>query len=430
MMPPQGPARLRGGRSVRARLLLLAFGVVFALVAAELFLQAFPHALPAAFRERYPPHGIEFFDRGVLDRTPLTAMPLPYGVEPYDGPPWADIVEMGFAAADAAAMDRAEVPRLVIPADADGLPNTARPVHPDIVLVGDSFTFYAAQREPPGLQRALEERLGVSCLNLGMTGIGPDQELWLLENIGLPARPRVVVWLLFGGNDVLDAYWCRLNLEQGIKTHGDLHKEKRAPRLLLPSLIASWFQGDARHRRESEPLPPVQLGAPHDLQLWLVPDALRLLSVPIELFAANPGMLAVRDVLRRAKEQSAAAGAQLLVVFLPCKEEVYLPHLVPFTDLLYRYAQVSSLYGIPLAADAQQFVAALQRNHAVTESAITAACAAEGIAFWSTTPALTAAMQRGERIFYRADTHWRAEGQLAIAPGLIEQLRALGITGK
>ncbi|MFY9341855.1 MAG: hypothetical protein WAT39_05165, partial [Planctomycetota bacterium] len=72
---PRPPTR----SSLRLRLALLAFGLVAALGCVEVALHVAPGLLPTWFREQYPPHGVEFRDPGVLDRTPITAVPLPWG---------------------------------------------------------------------------------------------------------------------------------------------------------------------------------------------------------------------------------------------------------------------------------------------------------------------------------------------------------------
>jgi len=74
----------------------------------------------------------------------------------------------------------------------------------DVVAVGDSFTFgYGVDEEMawPGL---LEKETGQSVANLGQTNYGPQAELQVLEQAGLPLHPKLVIWQFFA-NDYLDA---------------------------------------------------------------------------------------------------------------------------------------------------------------------------------------------------------------------------------
>lgn len=75
-----------------------------------------------------------------------------------------------------------------------------------IVLLGDSMSWGWGVEEGERFSDLLDERLGsaVEVINLAVPGYGTDQELWLLEEVGLRLRPAVVL-LGFVLNDVVDA---------------------------------------------------------------------------------------------------------------------------------------------------------------------------------------------------------------------------------
>lgn len=407
---------------MRVRLALLAASLAATAAAVELLFHLAPQLLPGSFRAAYPPHGIEFFRRGLLDATPLDAVPLPYGAQPYDGPPPHDLIDLGIAPRDAADGDATAVPRLVLPADAEGLPNVERPERPDVVFVGDSFAVLAAQREPAGLQLRVERELRARVLNVAISGLGPAREAWLLEQRGLPARPRLVVWFYFGGNDLSDTLWLMLAANEGRKTWGDLAGERRAPRLILPSLLASLF---ASAGARPEPLPALAL--PGGARAWFSPDALRVMTLPKQPLQQHPVWQQCAQVLRRAHERTVAAGAQFLLVYVPCKEQLYLPLVAGDGAALHRYAKASALYTLPLPDDSGALVQALLDNRGAQEAAVRELCEQAGIPMWSATAPLDAALQAGTPIYYTTDTHWRAEGQAAVATPLLERLRATGL---
>lgn len=64
------------------------------------------------------------------------------------------------------------------------------------------------------------------------------------------------------------------------------------------------------------------------------------------------------------------------------------------------------------------------------EQLVAAECAALGVEFWSATPVLRAALAGCAEAYYRADSHWRAEGQALVVPELAVRLRALGLGRK
>jgi hypothetical protein len=413
------------------RLLLLAAAVGVPLLLAEAVLQLAPGLLPGWYRRRFPPNGIEFFHPGLLDRTPITGVPLPYGVAPYDGPPPHDLVDAGVATLADAVVDRRAVPRLVLPADADGLPNTVRPAHPDLALVGDSFTVFAAQLEPPGLQRRLEERLGAAVLNVAISGIGPDQELDLLERVALPARPRLVVWMFFGGNDLIDSLWTTLHRAQGIATLGELFADRRAPSWRLPGLLLALAGGGGRPAASArEPLPGLRLPGEPEQHLWFYPDTLRVLAQPPATIADNPGWQNIRDVLRRSRTACERAGARLLVVFLPSKEQIWLPRVVADAPLLQRFVAASNLYAVPVPADPQALLADLLAHRGALEALLAAFCGEAGLGYWSATPVVEAFVETGQIGYYACDSHWRSELQLAVAEALAGHIQAASLLAR
>lgn len=419
-------SRPRRRASLRLRLLLLGFAVLVPLAAIEGLLHAFPKLLPASFRRLYPPNGVEFFRPGVLEQTPITAVPLPFPVDAYSGPPPHDLIDQGIAPADAARHDLAASPTFTLPNDALGLPNPSDvPTNAPIALVGDSFTVYGAQQDPPGFVRALAATTGSAVRNVAVSGIGPDQELFLLQQVALPAKPQLVVWMFFGGNDLVDAFWSQVHRAQGMRTFADQFHDRRAPRLWLPALLASYFR-PAAAKPVPEPLPPFQLAnaTATAAPLWLFPDTLRAMALPPERIVDNPGWLGITTALRSARDACQQANVPLLVVYVPSKEQVYLPHVVADGELLRRYALASGLAAIPLPETAEATRAQLLQQRDALERALVAFCASERIGCWSATPAFAAIAARGEAAYYTTDTHWRPSAQAEIARALAAELAA------
>lgn len=415
-------------RRIAFRLLGLCFGLGLAALSVEIAFQTAPALVPKSFRQRFPPHGVEFFAPGVLDRTPIEGVPVPTGMQPFDGPPMHDIADTGVTRSGPD-LDRADVPRLVLPIDADGFPNQAEAASekvPDVALVGDSFAALAGQTEPPGLVVALQRDLGVSVLNTAVPGIGPEQELYLLRQRVVPRRPRVVVWMVYGGNDFLNALFLRMAKDAGARTLADLHRDQRRPTWILPALVGTLLS-PAVEGPTPEELPAVQLRGCPAAGTWFHPDTLRFLAMPRETIQAMPAWAAFAASLSAGRQEVEAIGAKLLVVYLPGKEQAALPLVADDGILLLRYVQRSALQAIDVPADPATLLQQMQRNAGALEDLISRHCAAQGVPFWSATTVLREAMAACRQVYFRADSHWRAEGQNLVVPALVARLREMGV---
>lgn len=80
------------------------------------------------------------------------------------------------------------------------------PATADVVFIGDSFTEAVEVNESYTFVRRVGDATGLSVVNLGRGGYGPQQELIVLQKYGLSYKPRFVVWQLFEGNDLMDAH--------------------------------------------------------------------------------------------------------------------------------------------------------------------------------------------------------------------------------
>lgn len=89
--------------------------------------------------------------------------------------------------------------------DENGFRNPPGTTRADVVFLGDSFTEAALIPEEQTFVRRVAAETGLGVVNLGRGAYGPQQELIVLERVGLSYQPKVVVWQLFEGNDPSDA---------------------------------------------------------------------------------------------------------------------------------------------------------------------------------------------------------------------------------
>jgi hypothetical protein len=422
-MAAAAPTTSARSRAVRVGIgLLLALGA--ALLLAEALLHAFPALLPRWYRELFPMHGIEFFRPGILEETPIEGLPLPILVEPHAGPPPADLKDMGVVPAGEDA-DRRRFPEVVIPIDAQGFPNPRVLDAADLLILGDSFAVAAGSRRPPGLAALLEEATGKSVYNLGVSAVGPVQEAWLLENVGLAKEPRCVLWLFFAGNDATASLEPLLHRERGRATYAQAYAERRAPRFILADLARKLAARP--DEREAQPVPgiPFTLADGSVQELWFNPFTLRQLAWSRDDWQANRGWIAVQSILERGREACESRGAKLVLVYLPTAEEVYLPFVAQDPGRVHALAS----FGLaePLAIEPRELHETLLERRASLESCVREFCAAQRITFFSAVPALESLARRGELAYLVADTHWHSEGQRALLEPLLEVLRREGV---
>ena len=393
----------------------------------EVALRMFPAVLPMAYRESYPFHGLDLFHPHLLDETPLDRLPLPIVASTWTGPPPRDLVVMGTAPPAAALQDVERYPDLVAPVDDLGLPNLKRPATAEFVLVGDSFLVSAGVTRPPGMALRLAERTGRTVYNVGISGSGPHQELAVLRQVGMPMRPKVVLWFFFGGNDLADAYAYRFLTRDGAKNWGEAFADRRVPFLRVPDLVS--FLRAPRAAAEDSPLAPLRLPSPRGetRPIWFHGPYLSQLVVPREEVERLKVWGFATEVLRRAREEAEAGGARFVLAFLPSKAQVYLPFVESDPELLFAMSRRGAK-SPPETTPAAFEVDALAHRAAV-EKALAGFAADEGMLFFSATPALEDLARRGELGYLTADTHWQTEGQAAVLGPLLEFLREAGLLG-
>lgn len=75
----------------------------------------------------------------------------------------------------------------------------------DVVVVGDSVTEAGEVEDGATFVRKAAAATGLSIVNLGTSGYGPQQELAVLRRYGFAYAPRLVVWQFTEWNDLIDA---------------------------------------------------------------------------------------------------------------------------------------------------------------------------------------------------------------------------------
>ena len=204
------------------------------------------------------------------------------------------------------------------------------PEHADIVVVGNSMAFGYGVDDEQVWVRLVENELPESkIINLGLIGAGPEQYLRVLEEFGLDLDPKLVLFMLFPGNDLNDAKdfrtWLETRTSVPYKEWQITNGRPNEPGSLRRTLEGSYLFAFVRSLRSSlaSPVVATTIEFQGGGRLQLVPQ-----GPYAEAEMAHPGHpvfeLAMATI-EKARVASAQHGSEFMVLLMPTKEEVYLP---------------------------------------------------------------------------------------------------------
>ncbi len=250
----------------------------------------------------------------------------------------------------------------------------------DIAVIGDSFVEAALTPLNHTTVKRLQETLGETVVNLGQSAYGPQQELVALKRYALPLSPKIVLWFLFGGNDLndIDGYtWQKEHLNElqaprplriRLFTRNALLAISKwtTPARTAPSLEALQRSGLFTLANGSQERVYFGLGTP----LWK-PHQMEKLTA----------------ILDEANKSCVSADARFILVYVPRKFRVYRDHTQFDSEAIASSWTINDLPNV-----------------------LASFCAKKNIDFVDTTPALSATVARGEHVYFVDDVHWNSKG--------------------
>ena len=157
------------------------------------------------------------------------------------------------------------------------------------------------------------------------------------------------------------------------------------------------------------------------LRVALMPPYLNTLRFSAEELRARRGWALTRGSVERMHQLCRAGGAELVVMFVPFKSQVYLPLLQrSFARDELERALGFYFRGMGPAVD----VGTLASHRLAQNELMGALCAGRAIAFLDLTPMMEAAVNSGRNVYFPDDAHWNAAGHDVAAAALAELLRA------
>jgi hypothetical protein len=286
--------------------------------------------------------------------------------------------------------------------DQNGFRNDRDLERADVAVIGDSFVECGLVAQPRLFTTLLQSDLGAVVANLGVGGYAPQQELIVLRRFALPLAPRLVVWVVFDGNDVMDVRRFDSMKQEAGKTeevHHGFWRRSLSENLLRLVRAATKPRPNedspaARRSRGILQAPGRNAGA-----AIYFPYVAHPLSAEDEACVSE-----LNGILAQAAQECARAGARLLVALAPEKFRVY-------RDLC-RFDPDSDCLGWSLSA----FPARLAPGGG-----------ASGVEFLDLTAALTDAARAGELVYYVDDGHWNEAGNAIAAVEIARAIRERGL---
>jgi lysophospholipase L1-like esterase len=280
--------------------------------------------------------------------------------------------------------------------DKNGFRNDVDLTNADVVAIGDSFVEAAETAQSQTVVAELGRRLGVATVNLGQAGYGPQQELVVLQRYGAPLAPKVVVWFLFGGNDLTDAE----NYESQRK-HLD---EYLAP----PPFSARSFTRNALTAIARLTTPTRRVASAtarlHEATFKRSDGTTEVFYLDADEGPWEPHQWQITSAaLAAAHDVASRIGAELLVVYIPRKLRVYRGFITAAPEAFANRWEPNNLPDV-----------------------VGAFCQQHEILFLDSTAPLRAAVASGESVYLPDDVHWNPAGHRVVAAAVAERIQQMG----
>jgi len=371
-------------------MLLLAFGCLIGLALVEILPRLLPRSLPAGFR------GLErvYAGRAKWEKMMIADPDLGYRPRP-----------------DLDLMMPSEGKNVRVRTTSYGLGDVGfRDIEAeapfDAITLGDSFTFCDDVSAEACWVRKVGERTGLSVATLGVSGYSTLAEARLLDRYGVGLKPRIVIVGVFA-NDFND----NVDFDDWLASGSDnfwiwrTHSEGRGP-------VARWLTDHSQSYRLIEAAlrgsgkktfayKEGELDLVFRVDRWWLPDSDRQRKQGRER-----GWQLMRAALERMEESAAAAGAELVVVLIPAKEEIY-------WNLVRDHVR-GGTGGVASEADHPLEVV---RHY----------CSERGLLACDLRSRLQPVADQGKQLYLRVSGHWNDEGNDLAALAVAECLRGRGL---
>lgn len=310
--------------------------------------------------------------------------------------------------------------------DVRGFRNTTDLDRYDVVVLGDSFAEGSKVSDEQNWPVRLADASGLAVYNLGMSGYAPLHYLESLERYGLPLSPRLVLCMLYEGNDFRSAKSDRKQKKPSLSKRLRRYFKQspivsRIDHLLIENLGPINCASQVRGVELLDWLPLTVPDGPEGKRYAFAPKQLRDLYQSADSFEVDRHWLNPRGQLAAMNDLCRKAGCRLLVLYAPTKAHVTLP--IVSSRLPAR--KVRDFTAISFKGDlpgAKDFLANLLGRADARQTVVGKWCRRESIEFFALTDALQKAALEGRQVYYTYDQHWTPDGHDVVADAIRARL--------
>ncbi|UCG46230.1 MAG: hypothetical protein JSU94_12070 [Phycisphaerales bacterium] len=308
----------------------------------------------------------------------------------------------------------------------------------DLIAIGDSFTEGSNIADNQSWPALLAQKTQLTVYNLGMSAGNPASYLETLSKFGLQLSPRIVLCMLYEGNDFRDANFRNKNsFREHLNRYADSSPVRNALKQFLVRSLASnpgaRPKGDSQAEadREDQAKSPATDKTADGPLSWLpvgIPEGpgsryytfkvKRLLDhyVTRESFRKSKGCKKTCQSLARINETCRRNNARLIVLYAPDK-----PHtIVPLLNGIVTPEQLRAFMALreKNLPPVEKLMGVLAERLEVQESTFEDFCRAESIEFLSLTAPLREAIAQGKQAYFTYDQHWTPVGHEIVVNAL------------
>ena len=318
--------------------------------------------------------------------------------------------------------------------DSRGFRNVGEVQSCDVVVLGDSFAEGSGVSDEQGWPVLLAGTSGRQVYNLGMSGTSPAGYLDLLKEYAFPLRPKIVLCMLYEGNDFRDSNFRGLDAEPPRPSLMEVIYDASPLRRRIKTFLIQTLSPVGRHRFDLDPAVLADPGHVMYPVAWLpmeVPagsgnyytfDVKRMLAHCLrpEEFEKTTACRSTMEILEQLKSLCAENQARLAVVYAPDKPHLLLEadkeHLSP--PQLRAFMALRKKHLPP----AEQLLETVLPEMETFEIVMKQFCDEQEIPFVSLTQILREKMLEGTRAYFTYDQHWSPEGHQVVADYLAKTL--------
>lgn len=296
----------------------------------------------------------------------------------------------------------------------------------DVVVLGDSFAEGSKVSDEHAWPELLAARSGLTVYNLGMSSFDPSLYLASLQEYGLALQPRVVICLLYEGNDFRSAKADRKRRRPSLSRRFKRYV-KQSPlleafdRCLVETFGPINSRGDVAGIEILDWMPLALPRGSNVKHYAFAPKQIRDLYIRREDFARDRHWLNSRKQLGEMRRLCVEAGCRFVVVFAPTKAHVVLPTVGSDLPADHVHAFMALRYKKELP-EPELFLTNLLERIEAKESVVRDWCRRESIPFLSLTGTLRTEAEKGKQVYYTYDQHWTPEGHGSVARAVDEFL--------